>query len=109
MRKKCSSDQEKLLKFEDEGREFAKIFRSLEQFVQTVKGENNLRSQNACLISLSKSLQKYKRSRKEKEADELLIWKPFSKERVLFIIVSWNSITKKKCKGHEGGRKLYFR
>ena len=31
--KNCSSDQEKLLKFEAEGREFAKILRSLEQFI----------------------------------------------------------------------------
>ena len=29
------------LKFEAEGREFAKILRSLEQFIQTVKGQNN--------------------------------------------------------------------
>ena len=35
------SDQEKLLKFEAEGREFAKILRSLEQFIQTVKVQNN--------------------------------------------------------------------
>ena len=41
VRKNCSSDQEKLLKFEAEGREFAKILRSLEQFIQTVKGQNN--------------------------------------------------------------------
>ena len=41
MRKNCPSDQEKLLKFEAEGREFAKILRSLEQFIQTVKGQNN--------------------------------------------------------------------
>ena len=40
MRKKCSSDREKLLKFEA-GLEFAKILRSLEQFIQTVKGQNN--------------------------------------------------------------------
>ena len=39
MRKNCSSDWEKLLKFEAEGQEFAKILRSLEQFVQTVKGQ----------------------------------------------------------------------
>ena len=39
--KKCSSDREKNLKFEAEGREFAKILRSLEQFIQTVKGQNN--------------------------------------------------------------------
>ena len=38
VRKKCSSDREKLLKFEAEGREFAKILRSLEQFIQTMKG-----------------------------------------------------------------------
>ena len=31
----------KLLKFETEGQEFANILRSLEQFIQTVKGQNN--------------------------------------------------------------------
>ena len=41
MRKKCSSDREKLLKFEAEGQEFAKFLRPLEQFIQTVKGQNN--------------------------------------------------------------------
>ena len=41
VRKKCSSDWEKLLIFEAEGREFAKFLRSLEQFIQTVKGQNN--------------------------------------------------------------------
>ena len=41
VRKKCSSDGEKVLKFKAEGREFAIIVRSLEQFVQTVKGQNN--------------------------------------------------------------------
>ena len=39
--KKCSSDREKLLKLEAEGREYAKNFRSLEQFIQTEKGHNN--------------------------------------------------------------------
>ena len=42
MRRKYSSDREKLLKFEAEGREFAKILRSPEQFIQTVKGQNNI-------------------------------------------------------------------
>ena len=37
----CSSDQEKILKFEAKGWEFAKILRSLEKFIQTVKGQNN--------------------------------------------------------------------
>ena len=41
VRKNCSSDREKLLKFEAEGWEFSKILRSLEQFIQTVKGQNN--------------------------------------------------------------------
>ena len=41
MRKKCSSDKEKLLKFEAEGPDFVKFLRSLEQFIQTVKGQNN--------------------------------------------------------------------
>jgi hypothetical protein len=41
VRKNCSSDRKKLLKFEAEGREFAKFLRSLEQFIQTVKGQNN--------------------------------------------------------------------
>ena len=49
MRKNCSSDREKLLKFEAEGREFEKILRSLEQFVRTVKGQNNFWQQNAFL------------------------------------------------------------
>ena len=40
-KKICSSDQEKLLKFEAERREFANFLRSLEQFIQTVKGQNN--------------------------------------------------------------------
>ena len=40
--KNCSRDQEKLLKFEAEGREFAKFLRSLEQFIQTVEGQNNV-------------------------------------------------------------------
>jgi hypothetical protein len=40
VRKKCCSDGEKLLKLEAEGREFAKILRSLEQFIQTIKGHN---------------------------------------------------------------------
>ena len=49
MRKNCSSDREKLLKFEAEGGEYAKFLRSLEQFVQTMKGQNNFWQQNAFL------------------------------------------------------------
>ena len=43
VRKNCSRDREreKLLKFKDEGREFAKFLRSLEQFIEAVKFQNN--------------------------------------------------------------------
>ena len=41
VRKHCFSDREKLLNFEAEGSEFAKFLRSLEQFIQTVKVQNN--------------------------------------------------------------------
>ena len=36
--------EKKLLKFEAEGREFAKFLGSLEQFIQIVKGQNNFRN-----------------------------------------------------------------
>ena len=36
----CSSDQEKLLKFKAEGRDFEIFLRSLEKFIQTVQGQN---------------------------------------------------------------------
>ena len=39
VRKKCSIDREKLLKFDAEVWEFAKFLRSLEQFIETVKGQ----------------------------------------------------------------------
>ena len=41
VRNNCSNDREKLLKFEAEGREFEKVLTSLEEFIQTVKGQNN--------------------------------------------------------------------
>ena len=41
VRKNCCSDREKLLKFEAEGREFAKFLSSLQKFMQTVNGQNN--------------------------------------------------------------------
>ena len=41
VRKNCSNDWENLLEFEAEDWEFAKILRSLKQFIQAVKGHNN--------------------------------------------------------------------
>ena len=46
VRKKILVIEKKNLKFEAEGREFAKILRSLEQFIQTVKGQYNVWQQN---------------------------------------------------------------
>ena len=42
VKKTCSSVWEKLLKFEAEGQEFAKSLRSLEHFIRTMKGQNNV-------------------------------------------------------------------
>ena len=36
VKRNCSSDREKKMKFEAEGQEFAKFLRLLEQFIQTV-------------------------------------------------------------------------
>ena len=41
MRKNCYNDRDFFLKFRAEGREFAKILRSVEKFIQAVKGQNN--------------------------------------------------------------------
>ena len=49
VRKNCSSDWEKLLKFEAEDQEFAKFLKSLEQFIRTLKGQNIFWQQNAFL------------------------------------------------------------
>ena len=43
VRRNCSCDGEKVLQFEAEGREFEIFLRSLEQFVRTVEGRNNVR------------------------------------------------------------------
>jgi hypothetical protein len=43
VRKKCSRDWKKLLKFEAEGREFKKMLSSLKQFIQTVEGQNDVK------------------------------------------------------------------
>ena len=44
VRKNYSRDQEKHLKFEVDGRDFAKYLRSLNQLIQTVKSWNNFRN-----------------------------------------------------------------
>ena len=49
LRKNCFNNQEKLLKFEVFSLKFENVLRSLEQFIQTVKGRNNFWKQNAVL------------------------------------------------------------
>ena len=76
MRKNCSSDREKLLKFEAEGREFAKFLRSLKQFIQTVKGQNNFWQQNAFLTCSWRFLRYNKLEKLESKLEkDIGIWK----------------------------------
>ena len=56
VRKKSYSDLEKLLKIEAEGREFEIHLRSLEQFIQTVKGQDNFLQQSGFLTLLGLGL-----------------------------------------------------
>ena len=56
MRKIVQVIEKKLVEFEAEGREFAKFLRSLEKFIQTVKGQNNY--QNRMLINLFQKVSK---------------------------------------------------
>ena len=50
-------DREILLKIEAEGREFAKFFRSLEKFIQTVKGQKNAFLICSCSFLMSNKLE----------------------------------------------------
>ena len=63
VRRNCSSDREKLLKFEAEGREFAKFLRSLEQFIWTVKQNAALTCSWRFLISNKLEQLKFKLKR----------------------------------------------
>ena len=45
VRKNCSSDREKILKFEVEGQDFSKFLRSLEKLIQTAKGPTHAGAQ----------------------------------------------------------------
>ena len=59
----CSSDREKLLKIEAEGREFANFLRSVEQFIQAVNGQNSFWKQNAFLTCSWRFLMSHKLER----------------------------------------------
>ena len=60
------------MKFEAEGREFAKILRPLEQFILTVKGQNNSWQQNAFLTCSWRFLRSNKLEQLEFKLEKLL-------------------------------------
>jgi hypothetical protein len=60
------------LKFEAEGQEFAKNLRSLEQFVQTVKGQNKFWYQNTFLNCSWRFLRSNKLEQLEFELETML-------------------------------------
>ena len=71
--KNCSSDQEKNLKFKAEGIcNSSKFQRSLEQFVQTVKGQNNFWLQNAVLTCSWKFLRSNELEQLQFELGEII-------------------------------------
>ena len=66
----------KTFEFEAEGREFANIFISLEQFVQTVKGQNNFWQQNDFLTCSWRFLRSNKLEQLEFKLEKnIWIWK----------------------------------
>ena len=60
------------MKFEAEGQEFAKFFRSLKQFIQAVKGQNNSGEQNYFFTCSWRFLISYKLEQLEFEWKKLL-------------------------------------
>ena len=55
------------MEFEAEGQEFAKFLRSLELFIQTVKGQNNFWQQNVIIIKIGKKYWDLEIRRKNKK------------------------------------------
>ena len=63
-KKVFSSNQEKLLKLEAEGREFAKLLRSLKQFIRKVKVQYNLNISLTCSWRFVSQIQQLNSSQK---------------------------------------------
>ena len=72
MIKNCSSDREKLMKFEAEGREFAKFLRSLEQFYSNSERSVQFWQQNAFLTCFWRFLISNKSEQSKFESEKLL-------------------------------------
>ena len=72
-KKKCSSDGQKLLKFEAEGQEFAKKLGSVEQFIETVKSQNIFWWQNSFLTCSWRFLRSNKSEQLEFKLEKI-IW-----------------------------------
>ena len=90
VRRNYSSDREKLLKFEAESQEFANFFRSLQQFVQKVKGQNNFWQQNAFLTCSCRFLRSNKLEQIGKNCWDLETCKKSQKNMFfLFLLHTW--------------------
>ena len=88
MRKNCSSDREKLLKFEAEGREFAKILRSPEQFFSKCERPGQFLKQNAFLTCSCRSFRSNISEKKILESGNLLLTLP------IFLIIFTSAMKK---------------
>ena len=64
--------EKNFLKFEAEGRESAKFVRSLEQFIETVKGQNNIWQQNAFLTCSWRFLRSQKIERLQFKLEKII-------------------------------------
>ena len=74
----------KILKFEAGGREFAKFLRLLEQFIQTVKGQNNFLYQN---VFLTCSWRFFKSNKLEQEQ----VKKAFCYQKLFWPFTVWTN------------------
>ena len=72
MRKNVRVIEKKKLEFEAEGQEFATFLRSLEQFIQTVKGQNNFWQQIAFLTFSWRFLTSYELEQLEFKLEKIL-------------------------------------
>ena len=101
LRKKCFSDREKLLKFETEGQEFAKLLRLLEQFIQRVKGQNNFWKLNAFLTCSWRFLILYKSDQLEFKLEILFGFRNIKKKLENVFTIQYSYLTIMYCHANE--------
>ena len=76
--------------FEAKGREFAKFLRSLEQFIQTVKGQNNVWQQNVYLTCSWRFLLSNKLEQLELKLEKKWDLKTCKRSQTIFLTVFVN-------------------